>query len=354
MPADHLIREILRSKDATGVIISHLPHIRWICGFTGSTGLLIARENRFILLTNSIYETQAAMEVRGAEVHIGSHPMAEYAKEEGLVNSSDNLIIQPEYLTAAELTSWETTIPGISFIPIENLLNEHVAIKSEIAIASMRTAQAISDTVFKVILQYIHPGIQENELAARINYHHLMLGASTMAFETIVASGLNSALPHARPSKRKLRSGEPLLLDFGCIVDGFASDMTRTVHLGEPNKKFTRAYKAVQVAQERAISSASAGMEISKVSQIAQDTLKEFGLNEFFIHSLGHGIGMKVHEWPRISYNSSAILRRGYTVTIEPGVYFPGEFGIRIEDTILIDSNTCERLSTIGRDLLVI
>lgn len=354
MPADHLIREILRSKDATGAIISHLPHIRWICGFTGSTGLLIARENRFILLTNRIYETQAAMEVRGAEVHIGSHPMAGFANEEGLVNSTDKLIIQPEYLTVAELTCWETTLPGISFIPIENLLNEHVAIKSEIAIASMRRAQAISDAVFKVILQYIQPGVRESELAARINYHHLMLGASTMAFETIVASGSNSALPHARPSGRKLRSGEPLLLDFGCMVDGFASDMTRTLHLGEPRKEFIRAYRAVQVAQERAISSASAGIEISTVSQVAQDTLKEFGLNEYFIHSLGHGIGMKVHEWPRITSNSSALLQKGYTVTIEPGVYFPGEFGIRIEDTILIDSNTCERLSTIGRDLLVI
>jgi len=354
MPADHLVREILRSNDATGVIISHLPHIRWICGFTGSTGLLIARENKSNLLTNSIYETQAALEVRGAEVHIGSHPMAEFARDEGLVNSSDKLIIQPEYLTVAELACWKTTIPGISFIPVENLLNEHVAKKSERAIAGMRRAQAISDAVFKVILQYIQPGIRENELAARINYHHLMLGASTMAFETIVASGPNSALPHARPGERKLQSGEPLLLDFGCMVDGFASDMTRTVHLGEPNKKFTRAYEAVQVTQERAISLASGGMEISTMFQVAQNALKEFGLNEFFIHSLGHGIGMKVHEWPRISSNSSAILHEGYTVTIEPGVYFPGEFGIRIEDTILIGSNSCERLSTIGRDLLVI
>lgn len=336
------------------MIISHLPHIRWICGFTGSTGLLIARENRFILLTSSIYETQAAMEVRGAEVRIGSHPMAEFANEEGLVNSTDKLIIQPEYLTVAELTCWETTIPGISFIPVENLLNEQVAIKSEEAIAGMQRAQAISDAVFKVILQYIQPGVRESELAARINYHHLMLGASTMAFETIVASGSNSALPHARPSGRKLRSGEPLLLDFGCMVDGFASDMTRTLHLGEPREKFIRAYRAVQVAQERAISSASAGIEISTISQVAQDALNEFGLNEYFIHSLGHGIGMKVHEWPRMTSNSSALLQKGHTVTIEPGVYFPGEFGIRIEDTILIDSNTCERLSTIGRDLLVI
>ena len=281
MPVDHLIREILRSKDASGVIISHLPHIRWICGFTGSKGLLIARDNKFNLLTNSIYETQAAFEVRGAEVHIASHTMVEFAMEEGLVDSSDKLIIQPEYLTVAELTCWETTIPGIKFIPVENLLNEHIAIKSEKAIAGMRRAQAISDTVFKVILKHIQPGVRENELAARINYHHLMLGASTMAFETIVASGLNSALPHARPSERKIQSGEPLLLDFGCMVDGFASDMTRTIHLGEPNNNFTRAYEAVQLAQERAISSAFAGMGVSTVYQVAQDTLKEFGLNEF-------------------------------------------------------------------------
>lgn len=354
MSAGHLIRDILRSKDATGIIISHLPHIRWICGFTGTTAFLIARENKFDLLTNSIYETQAASEVCGAEVHIGSHPMAEFAKEEGLVNSEDRLVIQPEYLTVAELTAWESAVPGISFVPVENLLNKHVAVKSVEDIAGMRRAQAISDTVFKEILQHIQPGIRENELAARINYHHLMLGASAMAFETIVASGPNSALPHARPGERKLQTGETLLLDFGCMADGFASDMSRTVHLGEPSEKFIRAYEAVQVAQKRAISSASDGMEVSTVSQIAQDSLKEFGLNEFFIHSVGHGIGLEVHEWPRISSNSSATLRKGYTVTIEPGVYFPGEFGIRIEDTILINSNTCERLSTIGRDLLAI
>jgi len=354
MPVDHLIREILRSKDATGVIISHLPHIRWICGFTGSIGLLIARENKLHLLTNSIYKTQATLEVRGAEVHIGSYPIAKFAKEEGLVNSADRLIIQPEHLTVAELTCWQVAIPGISLIPVENLLNKHVAIKSEEAIAGMRRAQAVSDAVFEEILQYIKPGIHENELAARINYHHLMLGASTMAFDTIVASGPNSALPHARPSDRKLQSGEPLLLDFGCMVDGFASDMTRTVHLGEPDGKFIKAYEAVKVAQEQAISLASAGIEISAVSQVAQNSLEEFGFNEFFIHSVGHGIGFEVHEWPRISSDSSAILLKGYTVTMEPGVYFPGEFGIRIEDTILIDSNTCERLSAIGRDLLVI
>ncbi len=346
------IRETLTSEDATGLLITHLPHIRWACRFTGSNGFLLVRKDKLHLFTDRRYETQTTLEIQQAQIHIGPYDLVNHAKNEGLVDAGDRLLIQPEYMTLAELNHWETSFPGISLLPRKNLLNRHVAVKSENAIARMRQAQLISDSVFKEVFESIRPGVCENELAAMINYHHMIRGASGMAFETIVAFGANSALPHARPTNRELRAGEPVLLDFGCILDGYASDMTRTLYCGVPEREFKAAYKAVQEAQDQAVQVAHVGRKASEIDQAARSILASNGLGEFFCHSTGHGIGLEVHEWPRISANSSATLLKGHTVTIEPGVYLPGKFGIRIEDTVVIDSPTCERLSHIERDLI--
>ena len=349
---DSWVQETLTSEDATGLLITHLPHIRWACGFTGSNGFLLVREDKLHLFTDRRYETQVTLEVKQAQVHIGSHDLVNHAKNEGLANAADRLLIQPEYMTLAEFTHWETLLPGISLLPRKNLLNSRVAVKSEDAISRMRQAQLISDSVFKEVCKSITPGIRENELAAMIDYHHMIRGASGMAFETIVAFGTNSALPHARPSNQKLRTDEPVLLDFGCIFNGYASDMTRTLYCGVPGEEFKTTYKAVQEAQDQAIQLAHAGIKTSEIDQVARSSLTSNGLEKFFSHSTGHGIGLEVHEWPRISENSSDTLLKGHTVTIEPGVYLPDKFGIRIEDTVVIGSYACERLSHIERDLI--
>lgn len=349
---DSWVQETLTSEDATGLLVTHLPHIRWACGFTGSNGFLLVREDKLHLFTDRRYETQVILEVKQAEVHIGSHDLVSHAKNEGIVNAADRLLIQPEYMTLSEFTHWEASLSGISLLPRKNLLDSHVAVKSENAIARMREAQLISDSVFKEVSELITPGIRENELAAMIDYHHMIRGASGMAFETIVAFGANSALPHARPSNRKLRTDEPVLLDFGCIFNGYASDMTRTLYCGRPRGEFRTAYKAVQEAQDQAIQVAHAGVKTSKIDLAARSILTSNGLGEFFSHSTGHGIGLEVHEWPRISANSLATLLEGHTVTIEPGVYLPDKFGVRIEDTVVIGSSACERLSHIERDLI--
>ncbi|MXZ17746.1 MAG: aminopeptidase P family protein [Rhodothermaceae bacterium] len=348
------VQETLTSEDATGLLITHLPHIRWACGFTGSNGFLLVRDDELHLFTDRRYETQVTLEVQQAQIHIGSRDLVNHAINKGLVNTTDRLLIQPEYMTLAEFTHWETLLPGISLFLRKNLLNSHVAVKSEDAIARMQQAQLISDSVFKEVCELITPGIRENELAAKIDYHHMIRGASRMAFETIVAFGANSALPHARPSNQKLRIGDPVLLDFGCIFNGYASDMTRTLYCGVPGGEFRTAYKAVQEAQDQAIQVAHDGIKTSEVDQAARSILTSKGLGEFFSHSTGHGIGLEVHEWPRISANSSATLLKGHTVTIEPGVYLPDKFGIRIEDTVVIGSSACERLSHIERDLITI
>ena len=351
---ENWVWEQLDSENATGILITHLPHIRWACGFTGSNGFLIIRGDGVHLFTDRRYETQAELEVCGVEIHIGKHDLIDYAKQTGIVDSSDRLIIQPEYITISELNHWKATVSGISQLSIENLLNKLIALKSGEEIAGMRKVQTVSDIVFKEILQYIQEGIRENELAAMIDYRHRMHGASGMAFDTIVAFGSNSALPHARPTDRKLCLGDSILLDFGCMVNGFSSDMTRTLCYGAPDAEFFDAYSSVQEAQENAFNITCAEVRASDVDYAARASLAEKGYGDFFSHSTGHGIGLEVHEWPRISENSDAVLLRGYTITIEPGIYLPGKFGIRIEDTVLIESHKCERLSSIDQDLILI
>lgn len=348
------IQETLKSENATGMLITHLPHVRWACGFRGSNGFLLVRDGELHLLTDRRYETQAMLEAHSTMIHIGSHDLVNLTKKKSLVHRYDRLIIQPEYITLAEVHRWEASVRGITLLPKEKLLDRYVALKSEDAIAKMHQAQSVSDAVFNEVVQHIKPGIRENELAAMIDYEHQVRGASRMSFETIVAFGTNSTLPHSRSGSRKLRNGETVLLDFGCTLNGYTSDMTRTLHCGTPNAEFIKVYKAVQEAQDQAIQVARANVKASEIDQAARSRLDSDGFGEFFSHSTGHGIGLDVHEWPRISANSSAILRKGHTVTIEPGVYLPGKFGIRIEDTVLIGADACERLSLIDRNLIIL
>jgi len=348
------IQEILSSENASVLLITHLPHIQWTCGFTGSNGFLIVRENEIHLITDHRYDTQAQLEVSNATIHIGSHNLIDCAISNGLIQTSDQLLFQPEYMTYGEFNQWSKTKTEIKLLPRKNLMNLLVAAKSETAIAGMRRSQSISDAVFKVILQHITVGMTENELAAMIDYQHRLNGASKMAFETIVAFGENSALPHARPTDRRLQHDEPILLDFGGIFNGYASDMTRTLFQGSPSEEFRSAYKSVQMAQNQAVKTTSNKVLASEIDRAARLSLESSGLEKLFIHSTGHGIGLEVHEWPSISSKSNAQLLKGYTVTIEPGVYLPQQFGIRIEDTVVVGLNNCERLSSISRELITV
>ncbi|MCY4225993.1 MAG: aminopeptidase P family protein [Bacteroidetes bacterium] len=348
------IQETLTSAKASAMLITHLPHIRWMCGFTGSNGFLIVREDLMHLVTDHRYKIQATLEVSEATIHIGAHNLINYAKTHGLVIATDTLLIQPEYMTLASYQQWHDEVSDISLVPQEKFFHRLVATKSPHAIAGMRRAQWISDLVFDEIHPYIKPGVTEKELAARIDYYHRKHGASQMAFETIVAFGKNTALPHARPTQRELKQDECVLLDFGGIVDGNASDMTRTLFVGSPSEEFLTAYASVRKAQNEAVKTVGEGVCCSDVDRAARSSLTQDGFGEFFCHSTGHGIGMEVHEWPSLSTGSDTILKKGFTVTIEPGVYVPHQFGIRIEDTVAVQSHGCQRLSQIQQDLIIL
>ncbi len=218
----------------------------------------------------------------------------------------------------------------------------------------MRQAQRVTDDVFEHMLGFIQPGMREQEVAVEIVYQHLQRGAAKMSFEPIVASGARGALPHALPTDKRLEPGELVVLDFGCFVDGYASDMTRTIALGEPGEEARKVYDIVLDAQQQAIAQARAGMSTKELDAAARSVIEATGYGEFFTHSLGHGIGLQTHEWPRVSYQVDDLLPEGTAITIEPGVYLPGQFGVRIEDIVVLRAGGCDDLTASPKELLVL
>ncbi|SHK45249.1 M24 family metallopeptidase [Rhodothermus profundi] len=348
------IQERLSQANADAVVIAALSDIRWACGFTGSNALLLVRRDAAHFLTDGRYTTQAAQEVQGIPRHTASPDLMRYAVEQGLLDGVQRLLYQADHLTCAQLNAYQALIPDIEWIGVENWLCDLTAIKDETALSAIRRAQTITERVFEDILPLIRPGITEQELAAEIVYRHLRMGAERMAFEPIVASGPNSALPHARPTHRAFEPGDVILLDFGCHVDGYASDMTRTVVLGSPAQVVKDVYNIVRTAQEAALAIARAGITAAELDRAARSVIEEAGWGEYFTHSLGHGVGLQVHEWPRIASNNEQTLPAGVVVTIEPGIYLPGRFGIRLEDLIVLQAGGHENLTQLSRTLLVL
>lgn len=216
----------------------------------------------------------------------------------------------------------------------------------------MRRAQAVTDAVFEHLLEFIKPGMQEQEIAAEIVYQHLSRGAERMSFDPIVASGPNAALPHGRPTSKRLQQGELVLVDMGCFVDGYASDMTRTIAIGEPGDEARAVYNLVLDAQERAIESAHGGIASADLDDAARSVIAAGGYGDYFSHGLGHGVGLQIHEWPRVSYHVDYTLPVGAAVTIEPGIYLPDRIGVRIEDLIILREDGCDNLTASPKSLI--
>jgi Xaa-Pro aminopeptidase len=242
----------------------------------------------------------------------------------------------------------------IRFQPVNKFLVEAVATKSDDEIERIRAAQVITDSVFVDLLSMIKPGVSELDLSAEIVYQHLKRGCEWLAFEPIVASGARGALPHARPSAKAIEPGDMVVIDMGGVKDGYASDMTRTVAVGEPGDEARKVYQTVRDAQEAAIEAAHSGMTGCELDAVARGVIDAAGYGEAFSHSLGHGIGLQTHEWPTLSKRTEDVLPVGAAVTIEPGIYLAGKFGVRIEDIVVLGEDGCSNLTGSPKELLVL
>ncbi len=355
-----LVRELGVRVGADAVLITHADDIRWAVGFTGSNGVLVVPGGVGSLstahfVTDGRYRAQARAEVDAAEVHVPEGSLVDYVTAAGLLGGAGRVAVQADRLTVAQLDRYRRALPEIEFVPVEELLSAAVAAKDGAAIEAVRRAQALTCEVFDAILPFLGPGVSERDVAAEIVYQHLRRGASAMAFEPIVASGPRGALPHARPSSRTISPGELVVIDMGCVLDGYCSDLTRTVAVGaEPHPAAREAYGLVQEAHRAAIAAARAGMLGGELDAVARDVIDDAGLGEAFSHSLGHGVGLDVHEWPRLSQQVEHRLPVGATVTVEPGVYLPDRFGIRIEDVIALREGGADNLTPLPTDLLVV
>jgi Xaa-Pro aminopeptidase len=224
--------------------------------------------------------------------------------------------------------------------------------KDERELAVMRKAAFVAGQVFESVLKLLKPGIRENEISAEIEYQMRNRGASGPSFETIVASGPRAALPHARPTGKRLRKNELVVLDLGVILGHYCSDMTRTVHMGRASQRVRGWYRAVQEAQEAGVAAVKAGVTCGEVDAAAREVLKKYGLEQYFVHSTGHGLGLEVHEEPRVARGQTVRLEAGNVITIEPGIYMEGVGGIRIEDDVVVQAGQNEVLTRVKRDLI--
>jgi Xaa-Pro aminopeptidase len=337
-----LLRRRLNGAGVSGLLVTHLPDVRYLCGFTGSSAALAVTRRAARLFTDGRYRTQAADEVKVAKVEIVSGLPA--------VAAMQWLSAQPGVPNAGFDAAW-TTVADLArlkaglasklrrkfLLPIDAPLVETLRLtKDDDELAIMREAAMLGCRLFDHILGFLRPGLREVDVAAELEHQARVLGAEGMSFETIVASGERSALPHGRATTARLPRRGFLTLDFGVILKGYCSDMTRTVHFGTPKPSQRRIYDTVLEAQESAVAAVGSGVRCADVDEAARGILREAGLAEAFSHSTGHGVGLEIHESPRVGVSQSARLSPGMVVTIEPGVYLEGQFGIRIEDMVAV------------------
>jgi Xaa-Pro aminopeptidase len=325
-----------------GLLVTHLPDLRYLSGFTGSSAALAVTRRSARLFTDGRYTAQAAVEVSAAEVEVVSSSPAVNAVQWLAAQSGVEFAgFDPTKTTVANLARYRAELPVSlrrSFLTAlaAPLVEPLRLVKDEDELAVMRSAALTGCKLFDHILGFIRPGLAEFEVAAELEHQARLLGAEGMSFETIVAAGERSALPHGRATAAHLPRRGYVTMDFGVIFKGYCSDMTRTIHLGKPTANERAVYEAVLQAQQAGVAAVTAGARCADVDEAARSVLRRAGLAEAFTHSTGHGVGLEIHEPPRIGAAETTRLLAGMVITIEPGVYLAGRFGIRIEDMVAV------------------
>lgn len=349
---------LLGSHRLDALLVIHPANIRYLCGFTGSSGALLVSEAGQVFFTDGRYTAQARIEVKGARIVIASKAPFVAAAEHLAHNRNSRLSrigIEAEHLTVAQ----RSRLAGVLRLPFRlreapPLVERLRMIKDADEIALMRAAAACGARLFEQALKVIHPGIKETEVAGEMEYAARREGADEMSFPTIIASGKRSALPHGRASTVEVPRSGFVVCDFGVILAGYCSDRTRTVHVGRPNVKARKVYSAVRDAQQAAIETVKPGIHAAEVDQAARKVLKKAGLAKYFTHSTGHGVGLEIHEPPRVAAGQAEVLRPGMVITIEPGAYIPDVCGVRIEDMVLLTESGREVLAPSSTELITI
>lgn len=335
-----------------GLIFFDMNNIRYLTGFTGSDGALLINSDKTILLVDGRYIAQAGVETCGLQIMVYKDKIAGVSQTIKK-NRLKRIGFEANLITLTMYNQLKNSVSEENLIALNDELKLLRACKDKTEIALMTKAAEISSSTIRSFIGRIKPGLTEKEVALGLEVEARRKGADELAFSTIVAAGENAALPHAKPTNRKIKRGDFVVIDFGVKYKGYCSDETCTIAFGKLTVRQKNAYHMVKNAHDRALAGIKANVPAARIDQCARSVFsKKYA--RYFVHSTGHGVGLEVHEAPRLVANSTDILRANMVVTIEPGLYIPEYYGIRIEDTVVVKENSCEKLTKMDKELIII
>lgn len=344
--------DLLPKHKVDALLVSSPPNLRYLTNYAGSNGLLVLTTSEGYFFTDPRYGAEASKSI-SCKVQVAKGPLIEAAAALIKRKRLKKVGFETAWLKHEEFAKLKEAMPlGVSLVPIGRIIEQQRMIKSASEIALIRKSVLVNSEAHARTLRRVRSGVREQDIAAELEFQMRMLGAEKASFDTIVAAGERTALPHARPSVRRLEENELLLIDMGASVEGYASDMTRMAYAGTPPRQIRDLYRAVLEAQLAAIDAVRPGVLAYKVDVAARNVLKRHKLDRVFIHSTGHGLGLEIHEPPRLGKKDQTRLEPGMAITIEPGAYVEGVGGVRIEDTVLVTEDGCEVLTPTSKELV--
>jgi len=348
------LREHCHVSNIDAAVITALPSLRYLTGFSGSSGACIITKDKKYFITDFRYQEQINQEISGFEILIDSSPPLQYFLDQNILSANMRIGFENKRISYLDYERLVNIFQEKNLVPLEDRISLLQSQKDGDELRLLKKAASITDEVFQYILTILRPGLTEIEISAELSYQVKKHGGEKDAFDFIVASGPRASLPHGFPGNKVLENGELVIMDFGAVYKGYHADITRTVMMGEPSRKQREVYNTVYEAQTSAIDMAKAGVIASELDKTARGIIEKRGFGEYFGHGLGHGVGLEIHESPRISPKNNDALAVGNVVTIEPGIYLPGFCGVRIEDDVVINENSCSLLTHSPKDLITI
>lgn len=337
-----------------GFLIMAPENRRYISGFTGTAGIILITKKQRILFTDFRYVDQGAQEAPDFEIIKYQYPFLQTIKEVLKRLAIKEIGFESEFVTYNQFVELSKVLDGFRLLPQRGVIEELRMVKVSEEIACIREAARIADKGFNHILHKIKPGITEREVAIELEYYMASQGATGTSFATIVASGKRSSLPHGVASEKIIEKGDFVTLDFGCVYQGYCSDMTRTIVVGQPTARQKEIYNIVLQAQELGLASIEAGWGAKEIDEVSRNYIDSKGYGEYFGHGLGHSLGLNVHENPSLSPKDNTELLKNMVVTIEPGIYIPDWGGVRIEDLVVVLEDGYENLTNSAKELIIL
>lgn len=347
------VRTYLQEHEIDALLVTSSFNLRYMTGFTGSSGLALITQNEAFFITDFRYTEQANDQIKGYTVIERKQSVESEINNQLTKNSITSLAFEENFVSFAQYQQYKKQF-NVQLVPISGVMENLRIIKTDDEIAILKDAAKIADQTFEHITQFIRPGMREIDVANELEMHMRSLGATSSSFDIIVASGYRSALPHGVASDKVIEEGELVTMDYGALYNGYISDITRTVAVGEISDELREIYDTVLAAQKIGVEHIAPNMTGEEADALTRDYITEKGFGQYFGHSTGHGIGLEVHEQPSLAAKSTTVLAPGMAVTVEPGIYIPSVGGCRIEDDLIVTENGNERLTTSTKELITI